>query len=112
MKNALPWTTDEHTSIESNYQRVKTLKCSITPLEICQGTPSKYKGLLLILNRIEPLFKLLQIFYDMPFEEKPDYNYIKNFFIKVIKNEYQTYDKTFDWHQGSTISKETAITNA
>ena len=75
-KDYLPWISTEKINLEYNikFQAIFKLKHSSKPENLCKGLPEEFA-------------EYLRYTRNLKFEQDPDYNYLRNLFIKVlIKN--------------------------
>ena len=74
MKNDLPWIDIENENINQKlkFEKVYAKKLSITPEILCQGLPYEFSKYIDYCRKLE-------------FEQEPDYNYLRNLFIDVLK---------------------------
>ena len=86
MKGYLPWQDIESKNEINKYCKIYLMKKNITEKQLCEGLP-------------EEIYNLLKYIKNLGFEEKPDYNYLRNLFKKLIyKSKYIYNDKmTFSW---------------
>jgi serine/threonine protein kinase len=84
-KGKLPWQGIHAKKKKEKHKKIMEKKKSITPEELCNNLP---KEILLLLKYSRTL----------PFEERPDYNYIKLLMIDGLKNLGFIYDNKFDWN--------------
>ena len=82
MKGKLPWQGIKARNTEEKYEKIKDKKISISLEELCEGLP-------------EDFITFIQYARELEFEERPDYDYLKNL-IKIMSEENQL---TFDYNQ-------------
>jgi hypothetical protein len=80
----LPWQGLAGKNKNEKYDRIKEKKIQTTISEVTRGTPEEFT-------------KYLQYCRNMQFEEKPDYNYLRQLFKNIMaKHSYET-DFEYDW---------------
>ena len=85
LKGSLPWQGQVLNNPKRKYDRIKQLKYDIPLQDLCAGYPDE-------------LVKFIQYARDMKFEDKPDYNYLRDLLKKAAKNNGLQYDPSkFDW---------------
>ena len=67
----------------------------MTPSELCETLP----------NEFEQYIKYTR---NLKYEEDPDYNYLKNLFVNVLKKNHLEFNYYYDWDQ-TTLSNEEVI---
>ena len=89
----LPWQGHLSHSKEDKYYKIKQIKKSTTAEELCQGLPSQFQEYVKYTRNLE-------------YESDPDYNYLKNLFLTVLKQYNWQFDYYYDWDQvGLTLSE-------
>jgi hypothetical protein len=85
MKGNLPWQGLKARNVKEKYEKIKEKKISIALEVLCQGLPDDFKT-------------FIQYARELKFEDRPDYNYLKNLIRKMCENNQLTinYNK-FDW---------------
>lgn len=102
LKGSLPWQHIHEVNIEERFNIVKKMKEEMKIEKLCKGIPKGFCD----------YFKYVK---NMKFEEKPDYNYLKEIF-HVIMREYRYIDidrtKIYEWIQkenDSTIDSDEEV---
>ena len=74
-KKNLPWSKFENseTDLKKKFQKILELKCSISPKELSSGLPNQFAEYIKYCKNLE-------------FEQEPNYNYLRNLFIEIIKS--------------------------
>ena len=94
LKGSLPWQGQVLNNPKRKYDRIKQLKYDIPLQDLCAGYPDE-------------LVKFIQYARDMKFEDKPDYNYLRDLLKKAAKNNGLQYDPSkFDWIVNEEKEKE------
>ena len=81
LRGKLPWQGLHVKNKEERYHKIMEIKIETTPYELCLGFPKEFE------NYVEYSRKL-------EYEENPDYNYLKNLFKKILKDDL---DILYDW---------------
>ena len=85
LKGGLPWQGMVLRDPNRKYDKIKQLKYDIKLDDLCAGQPIE-------------LNKFIQYARDMKFEDKPDYNYLRNLLRKAATNNGLEFDYSkFDW---------------
>ena len=85
LKGSLPWQGMVINDVKKKYDKIKKLKLEIKLTDLCNALP------------IETV-KFIQYARDMKFEDRPDYNYLRDLLRKAAKNNNLKFDSTkFDW---------------
>ena len=85
LKGSLPWQGMVLKDPKKKYDKIKQLKYDIKLEDLCAGQPIE-------------LVKFIQYARDMKFEDKPDYNYLRNLLRKAATNNGLHFDPSkFDW---------------
>ena len=79
-KNNLPWISveNEDINLKLKMEKICSLKASITPEKLCRGLPYEF-------------CKYIDYCQKLDFEQEPDYNYLRNLFIDVLKRSENLY---------------------
>jgi hypothetical protein len=85
MKGNLPWQGLKARNVKEKYEKIKEKKISITLDNLCQGLPDDFKT-------------FIQYARELKFEDRPDYNYLKNLIRKMCENNQLVFNyNKFDW---------------
>jgi len=82
-KGDLPWTKVKGKNRKEKYSKVLSLKININISDLCSELPKEYS-------------KFLKYVRDLQFEEKPDYDYLKNLLKAMFVNENNVNLENFD----------------
>ena len=83
-EGSLPWIGMRGKSQSEKFERIKEVKRN-TPIEmLCAGHPEEFANYMRYVRRLD-------------FAETPDYNYLKNLFIKLFQKEKFPDDALYDW---------------
>ena len=85
MKGRLPWQGQVNSNPKKKYDRIKKIKIDLKLNDLCEGLPKE-------------TIKFIQYARDMKFEDKPDYNYLRNLLKRMAaKNGLKMDTSKFDW---------------
>jgi hypothetical protein len=93
----LPWQGMVNKNKDERYLRIMEVKRDTTPEQLCKGFPSEFERYISYTRNLE-------------YEEQPDYDLLKNLFLKVLKDEGYNLDYYYDWDNDVT-TMTTADTN-
>ena len=81
IKKTLPWISIENSNINKieKYRKVRDLKMSTLPEELCSGLPKEFCD-------------YIKYCRNLSFEQEPNYNYLRNLFLEVIKKNEKIVD--------------------
>ena len=85
MRGNLPWENIKEKIKSEKYKKILKIKKNTVPLELCENIPNEFSLLLLYARSLE-------------FEEKPDYDYCRELFSKLIKKNKNENDIFFSWN--------------
>lgn len=102
----MPWIkiNDTKTDLKLKYKKIKELILSTTPEELCSGLPQQFTQYINYCRKLE-------------FEEEPNYDYLKNLFVEMIKINEISVDnrfisnKQFSWMKNSILNFDNKINN-
>ena len=100
IKKTLPWIHIEKQNIDSKekFLKICSIKSTIKPEELCSGLPIEF-------------CQYIKYCRDLRFEQQPNYNYLRNLFIEVIKANEKFIDirfihfMQFSWLKNNNIKK-------
>ncbi|KAF9510280.1 hypothetical protein BS47DRAFT_1300340 [Hydnum rufescens UP504] len=84
LRGSLPWQGLKAANNKQKYERIGEKKGSVPISELCEGCPEEFG---IYLNYVRKL----------GFEETPDYEFLKELFVKVLRAAGETDDAMFDW---------------
>ena len=84
LKGRLPWQGMVNKNKEQRYLKIMETKRDTTPEELCKGFPVEFERYVSYTRNLE-------------YEQDPDYEMLKNLFLKVLKDEGYTLDYYYDW---------------
>lgn len=86
LQGRLPWQGYISRSKEDKYYKIKQIKKSTTPEELCEGLPPQFE-------------EYIKYTRSLVYEQDPDYDYLKNLFLTILKNFNWEFDYFYDWDQ-------------
>ena len=97
IKKTLPWISIEKLNISKmeKFRKVRELKKSTLPEELCSGLPKEFSD-------------YIKYCRNLSFEQEPNYNYLKNLFLEIIKKNAKISDakyiklRHFSWLKGDS----------
>ena len=89
----LPWQGHISHSKEDKYYKIREIKKKTTPEELCQGLPPQIQ-------------EYVEYTRNLEYETDPDYNYLKNLFLTILKHYNWEFDYYYDWDQVGLTGSE------
>lgn len=83
-KGKLPWQRVKGDTKEEKYENILKCKETLQSDVVCAGLPKEFQTVLDYAQKLQ-------------FDELPDYNYIRNLFKKLFREQKFIYDLSFDW---------------
>ena len=84
LKGKLPWQNIKAKTKEEKYKKILEKKIEISSKELFEGFPNEFHEFLDYTKNLE-------------YNERPDYDMLKNLFDNIMKNEKYNYDYIYDW---------------
>ena len=84
LRGNLPWQGLVVKNKNDKYSAIKEKKMSTSPSELCKGFPKEFE-------------EYVNYTRNLDYEDEPDYNYLKNLFLNVLKNKGYHFDYYCDW---------------
>ena len=84
LRGRLPWQGIPVKNKEERYRKIMEKKIETTPEELCKGFPEEFMNYVHYTRNLE-------------YEQEPDYNFLKNLFITVLKKNEFIIDCYYDW---------------
>ena len=84
LRGRLPWQGMVNKNKEQRYLKIMETKRDTTPEELCKGFPAEFEMYISYTRNLE-------------YEQNPDYEMLKNLFLKVLRNEGYILDYYYDW---------------
>ena len=94
----LPWQGKISNSKEDKYYKILEIKKSITPSELCESLPPQFE-------------EYIKYVRNLKYEEDPDYTYLKNLFLKILKHNNWEFDYYYDWDTITLTNEEVISVN-
>ena len=89
----LPWQGFISHSKEDKYYKIKEIKTNTTPEELCKELPPQFEEYIKYTRNLE-------------YEADPDYKYLKNLFLSILKKYNWEFDYFYDWDQVGLTNSE------
>ena len=89
----LPWQGHISHSKEDKYYKIREIKKNTTPEELCQGLPPQIQ-------------EYVEYTRNLEYETDPDYKYLKNLFLTILKHYNWEFDYYYDWDQVGLTGSE------
>ena len=93
----LPWQGLVNKNKDERYLKIMEKKRDTTPEELCKGFPPEFERYVSYTRNLE-------------YEQEPDYDLLRNLFLKVLKDEGYSLDYYYDWDNDAK-TKTTSDTN-
>lgn len=84
LRGSLPWQGLKAATNKQKYEKIGEKKQTTLIKELCEGLPEEFA---IYLNYVRKL----------GFEETPDYDFLRELFMKVLKNQGEVDDGVYDW---------------
>jgi casein kinase 1 len=84
LRGGLPWQGLKAATNKQKYEKIGEKKQTTPIKELCEGFPEEFS---IYLNYVRKL----------GFEEAPDYDFLRELFMKILKNQGDTDDGVYDW---------------
>jgi serine/threonine protein kinase len=84
LRGKLPWQGIPVQNKEMRYKKILEKKMSTSPEELCEGFPNQFT-------------EYIKYTRNLNYEENPDYDYLKNLFIKMLNSDGFGVDCYYDW---------------
>ena len=89
----LPWQGFISHSKEDKYYKIKEIKANTTPEELCKDLPPQFE-------------EYIKYARNLGYEADPDYNYLRNLFLSILKKYNWDFDYFYDWDQVGLTNSE------
>ena len=93
----MPWQGKVSHSKDDKYYKIREIKKQTTPEQLCEGLPKQFEYYIKYTRSLQ-------------YESDPDYNYLKNLFLSVLKSYKWELDYYYDWDQ--TTLSENEVNNS
>ena len=84
LRGRLPWQGITNNNKTERYAKILEIKKITSPEKLCFGYPKEFE-------------EYVRYTRDLLYEQDPDYSYLKNLFVKVLKKEGYVIDYYYDW---------------
>jgi serine/threonine protein kinase len=88
LRGKLPWQGLHVKNKEDRYHRIMEIKMETTPNNLCKGFPKEFEEYVDYTRNLE-------------YEQDPDYDYLKNLFYSILKEEKNNSENIYDWDIGN-----------
>jgi len=95
---SLPWQGKISNSKEDKFYKIREIKKNISPFKLCQGLPPQFE-------------EYIKYVRNLGYEENPDYSYLKDLFITILKNNNWEVDYYYDWDKSTLTNGEVISIN-
>ena len=96
LKGELPWQHTNAKTKEERNQKILDKKMVITSAELCEGLPIEFEEFIEYIKNLE-------------YTQKPDYDFLRNLLMSVMKNNKLIYNYIFDWTTKEEIKKRADV---
>ena len=96
LKGELPWQHTNAKTKEERNQKILDKKMVITSAELCEGLPIEFEEFIEYIKNLE-------------YTQKPDYDFLRNLLMSVMKNNKLIYNYIFDWTTKKEIKKRADV---
>ena len=96
LKGELPWQHINAKSKEERNQKILDKKIEISSAKLCDGLPIEFEEFIEHIKKLE-------------YTQKPDYDFLRNLLMNVMKNNKLIYNYIFDWTTKEEIKKRADI---
>ena len=88
LRGKLPWQGLHVKNKEDRYHRIMEIKMETTPNNLCKGFPKEFEEYVDYTRNLE-------------YEQDPDYDYLKNLFYSILKEDKNNSENIYDWDIGN-----------
>jgi serine/threonine protein kinase len=88
LRGKLPWQGLHVKNKEDRYHRIMEIKIETTPNNLCKGFPKEFEEYVDYTRNLE-------------YEQDPDYDYLKNLFYSILKEDKNNSENIYDWDIGN-----------
>jgi len=93
LKGKLPWMGIKCMDKNEKIKKICIRKIETSSSDLCAGLPKEFVEYFDYCN-------------DLEYEQKPDYTFLKNLFLKVLRNEKEKFDYIYDWDENDKSKKK------
>ena len=87
LRGKLPWQGLHVKKKEDRYHKIMEIKMETTPFQLCKGFPKEFE-------------KYVEYTRNLEFEQDPDYDFLKNLFNNILKEDKNS-ENGYDWDIGN-----------
>ena len=84
LRGKLPWQGLHVKNKEERYHKIMEIKIETTAFQLCKGFPKEFEEYVEYTRKLE-------------YEQNPDYNFLKNLFLNIIKDDKNNSENVYDW---------------
>jgi casein kinase I family protein HRR25 len=88
LRGKLPWQGLHVKNKEDRYHRIMEIKMETTPNNLCKGFPKEFEEYVDYTRNLE-------------YEQDPDYDFLKNLFYSILKEDKNNSENIYDWDIGN-----------
>ena len=88
LRGKLPWQGLHVKNKEDRYHRIMEIKMDTSPSELCRGFPKEFE-------------EYVEYTRNLEYEEDPNYEYLKNLFLIILKEDINNIEYVYDWDIGN-----------
>jgi len=88
LRGKLPWQGLHVKNKEDRYRRIMEIKMDTSPSELCKGFPKEFE-------------EYVEYTRNLEYEEDPKYEYLKNLFLIILKEDKNNIEYLYDWDIGN-----------
>ena len=98
LRGKLPWQGLHVKNKEERYHRIMEIKIETKPSQLCKGFPKEFEEYVEYTRKLE-------------YEQDPDYDYLKNLFYIILKDNKNNSEILYDWDIGNKVLNSITLTN-
>lgn len=102
LRGSLPWQGLKAATNKQKYEKIGEKKQTTPIKELCEGFPGMFFEILFSAPLTSPVTEEYSIYLNyvrkLGFEETPDYDFLRELFGKVLKNNGDEDDQVYDWN--------------
>ena len=88
LRGKLPWQGLHVKNKEDRYHKIMEIKMETSPYQLCKGFPKEFE-------------EYVEYTRNLEYEQDPDYEYLKNLFNNILKEEKNNSENIYDWDIGN-----------
>ncbi|CAD8098770.1 unnamed protein product [Paramecium sonneborni] len=98
LRGTLPWQNLRANTQKDKYDRIMEKKLATSSETLCKNHPKQ-------------LYHFIEYAKNLKFDEKPDYNYLKNLFMSIMKENELRIEYIYDWDDEDTHREKILLKN-